>query len=108
MRNIAIIGAGSWGTALALVAARAGQPVRLWAHSQEVVETLRRTRENQIYLPGFVLPENVTPAGELAEALSDAELVMVKESEEQEEFEELQKELASQEAAAAAERPQAR
>jgi len=76
MRNIAIIGAGSWGTALALVAARAGQQVRLWAHSQEVVETLRRTRENQIYLPGFVLPENVTPTGELAEALSDAELVV--------------------------------
>ena len=76
MGNIAIIGAGSWGTALALVAARAGQQVRLWAHSAEVVETLRRTRENQIYLPGFVLPENVAPTGELAEALCDAELVV--------------------------------
>lgn len=76
MRNIAIIGAGSWGTTLALVAARAGQRVKLWAHSPEVVETLRRTRENQIYLPGFALPGNVAPTGELAEALRDAELVV--------------------------------
>lgn len=76
MGNIAIIGAGSWGTALALVAARAGQQVKLWAHSAEVVETLRRTRENQIYLPDFALPENVAPTGELAEALSDAALVV--------------------------------
>lgn len=76
MGNIAIIGAGSWGTALALVAARAGQQVRLWAHSAEVVETLRQARENQIYLPGLVLPENVMPTGELAEALLGAELVV--------------------------------
>ena len=57
MKQIAVIGAGGWGTALALVAARAGNQVRLWGHSPEVVEALQRERENKVYLPGFVLPE---------------------------------------------------
>ena len=61
MNQIAIIGAGSWGTALALVAARAGNQVRLWAHSSEVVEVLQRARENKVYLPGFKLPESIAP-----------------------------------------------
>jgi glycerol-3-phosphate dehydrogenase (NAD(P)+) len=76
MKKIAIIGAGSWGTALALVAARAGNLVRLWAHDREVVALLGRERENKIYLPGFTLPEQVEPTGDLAEALGDAEFVL--------------------------------
>ncbi len=76
MKNIAIIGAGSWGTALALVAARTGHTVKLWAHSREVVEALRGQRENTIYLPGFILPENIEPLADLGAALHAAELVV--------------------------------
>ncbi len=76
MKRIAIIGAGSWGTALALVAARAGNRVRLRAHSPEVVEKLKRRRENSVYLPGFALPPEIEPTGDLAEALEDAEIVL--------------------------------
>ncbi len=76
MKRIAIIGAGSWGTALALVAARAGNEVRLWAHSQEVADGLQRERENKIYLPGFALPDSVSPTNDLAEALTGAEIVL--------------------------------
>jgi glycerol-3-phosphate dehydrogenase (NAD(P)+) len=76
MSKIAIIGAGSWGTALALVAARAGNKVRLWAHSREVGDVLRLERENKIYLPGFELPAAIEPTNELAEALLEAELVL--------------------------------
>ncbi|HMY75398.1 MAG TPA: NAD(P)H-dependent glycerol-3-phosphate dehydrogenase, partial [Blastocatellia bacterium] len=76
MKRIAVIGAGSWGTALALAAARAGNKVRLWAHSAQVAESLQSQRENQIYLPGFSLPDSISPTGDLAEALSDAEIVL--------------------------------
>ncbi|MDQ3010199.1 MAG: NAD(P)-dependent glycerol-3-phosphate dehydrogenase [Acidobacteriota bacterium] len=76
MRRIAIIGAGSWGTALALVAARAGNEVRLWAHSAEVAENLRQERENKIYLPGFALPESISPTNDLSKALAGAEIVL--------------------------------
>jgi glycerol-3-phosphate dehydrogenase (NAD(P)+) len=76
MKRIAIIGAGSWGTALALVAARAGNDVRLWAHSAEVAEILQRERENKIYLPGFALPDSISPTNNLGEALTGAEIVL--------------------------------
>jgi len=76
MKRIAIIGAGSWGTTLALVAARAGNQVHLWAHSAEVAESLRHERENKIYLPGFSLPDSILPTNNLAEALADAEMVL--------------------------------
>jgi glycerol-3-phosphate dehydrogenase (NAD(P)+) len=76
MKRIAIIGAGSWGTALALVAARAGNEVRLWAHSAEVAEGLRQERENKIYLPGFALTRSILPTNDLAEALTRSEIVL--------------------------------
>ena len=71
-----IIGAGSWGTALALVAARAGNRVRLWGHSSEVVTLLKQDRENKIYLPGFALPDSIEPTGDLTGALAGAEIVL--------------------------------
>ena len=75
-REVAIIGAGGWGTALALVAARAGNRVRLWAHSPDVASLLRLERENKIYLPGFALPDSVAPTDDIAEALRQAEIVL--------------------------------
>ena len=75
-REVAIIGAGGWGTALALVAARAGNRVRLWAHSADVASLLRQERENKIYLAGFNFPDSVAPTGAIAEAMAGAEIVM--------------------------------
>jgi glycerol-3-phosphate dehydrogenase (NAD(P)+) len=77
MKKVAIIGAGSWGTALALVAARAGNRINLWAHSPEVATLLRSERENKVYLPGFALPGSIAPTNDLLEALCDAEIVLV-------------------------------
>ncbi|MBS1787601.1 MAG: NAD(P)-dependent glycerol-3-phosphate dehydrogenase [Acidobacteria bacterium] len=76
MKQIAIIGAGGWGTALALVAARGGNQIRLWAHSSEVAECLRCERENKVYLPGFALTEAISPTDDLALALAEAEIVL--------------------------------
>jgi glycerol-3-phosphate dehydrogenase (NAD(P)+) len=76
MGKIAIIGAGSWGTALALIAARAGNRVSLWSHSAEVAGLLRQERENRVYLPGFKLSDAIAPTNELSEALIEAEIVL--------------------------------
>jgi len=76
MKEIAIIGAGGWGTALALVAARAGNRVRLWAHSAEVASILENERENKIYLPGYALPNEIAPTNDIAGALAGAEIVL--------------------------------
>jgi glycerol-3-phosphate dehydrogenase (NAD(P)+) len=71
----AIIGAGSWGTALAALLGRAGQAVRLWARRKQMAESLRLRRENQQYLPGVTLAESVQPLDDLAAAVAGAEMV---------------------------------
>lgn len=78
MNKIAIIGAGSFGTALAIVLGKSRRPHRLalWGHSSEVVSLLRERRSNEIYLPGAKLPPEVEVTGALAEALSGAEIVL--------------------------------
>jgi glycerol-3-phosphate dehydrogenase (NAD(P)+) len=57
--QIGVIGAGAWGTTLAVRLADAQRPITLWAHSQESAENLAHARENQRYLPGVILPPNV-------------------------------------------------
>jgi glycerol-3-phosphate dehydrogenase (NAD(P)+) len=78
VKKIAIIGGGSWGTALAIALTRSSRPHRLlaWAHSPDVVELLRTKRVNEIYLPGFELPAEVEVTGALPEALAGAEIVL--------------------------------
>ena len=76
MKRIAVIGAGSWGTALALVAARSGNEIRLWEFQPELAAALARDRENKFYLPGFPFPETIQPTNDLAEALDGAEIVL--------------------------------
>jgi glycerol-3-phosphate dehydrogenase (NAD(P)+) len=78
LKKIAIIGGGSWGTALAIALTRSSRPHRLalWAHSPDVVELLRTKRVNEIYLPGFELPVEVEVTGALSEALAGAEIVL--------------------------------
>jgi glycerol-3-phosphate dehydrogenase (NAD(P)+) len=77
MKQIAVIGAGSWGTALGIIAGRAGHSVRLWSRNLEVVEAIRLDRVNSIYLAPHEIPENVSATLELEEALTNAELVVL-------------------------------
>ena len=66
-RSIAVVGAGAWGTALAMVAA-ANAKVLLWARETEVLASLARSRENALFLPGVILPQNIEPISEIAHA----------------------------------------
>lgn len=75
MVNVAVLGAGSWGTTLAKVFADAGNAVDLWARRPELARTLADTRENPDYLPGIRLPEAVRPTADATEAL-DADIVV--------------------------------
>lgn len=59
MKHLAIIGGGSWGTALAIVLAPRFERVSLWVHEEDLAAHMQETRENDIYLPGFRLPANV-------------------------------------------------
>ncbi|HFD80066.1 MAG TPA: NAD(P)-dependent glycerol-3-phosphate dehydrogenase [Gammaproteobacteria bacterium] len=74
---IAVLGAGSWGTALAILLARNGLPVRLWDRDPEQVAQLRRERENRRYLPDIRLPETIAPTSELGTALAGADFALV-------------------------------
>ncbi len=74
---VAVLGAGSWGTALAIQLARNGSTVRLWGHDAAFVEQLEQTRENSKYLPGFEFPPNISPRASLAEAVADCKFLLV-------------------------------
>jgi glycerol-3-phosphate dehydrogenase (NAD(P)+) len=74
-RTAGVIGAGAWGTALALVCARAGLATKLWVREPEILETIRRGRENTVFLPSVKLDEGVTATGDLAD-LADCDLVL--------------------------------
>ena len=75
--NIAVIGAGSWGTALAKLLGDKGFSVDLWAHRPDHVAGLLRDRENTTYLPGFLLPTTVRPTADLAQAVSGKRVVVM-------------------------------
>jgi len=75
---VGVIGAGSWGTALAHLLAEKGYEVDLWVYEEELCDVIARTRENTFYLPGLVLHENVAPRRDLEKMVRDhALLVMV-------------------------------
>ncbi|MFU8819838.1 MAG: NAD(P)H-dependent glycerol-3-phosphate dehydrogenase [Desulfurivibrio sp.] len=74
--RVAVIGAGSWGTALAGVLARKGYRVPLWSHTPERVARMIRERENSAYLPGFPLAENIEPGSDPA-AVAGCEAVVM-------------------------------
>ena len=76
VNDLAIIGAGSWGTALAIVLAPRFPQIRLWVYEQDLAGRIRATRINDLYLPGFSLPGNVTVETELAAALEGAAAVL--------------------------------
>jgi glycerol-3-phosphate dehydrogenase (NAD(P)+) len=74
--NLCIVGAGSWGTALAIVLAPRFERIRLWAHETDLVERMFSTRVNDVFLAGFPLPLNVEPTADLGYALEDAAIVI--------------------------------
>ena len=76
-KNITVLGAGAWGTALACLLAKAGHRVRIWAYEPEVAEAINQTHENTIFLPERPLPESLIASSELAEALDGSVMVVL-------------------------------
>lgn len=76
-RTIAILGAGSWGTATAIHLAEVGYEVLLWAHSPLHVDQMTIERANSRYLPGVVFPEGIIPTSDLSECLKKADDVVI-------------------------------
>jgi glycerol-3-phosphate dehydrogenase (NAD(P)+) len=74
---IAVLGAGSWGTALAIQLARNGHQVRLWGHDPAHVQRLGELRENTEYLPGFELAANISPEESLPAAIAGCKFLLV-------------------------------
>ncbi len=75
--KLAVLGVGSWGTALAIQLARNGALVSLWGHDPDEVDPLLRDRENRRYLPGVPLPPGLNPSSDLEETIGDAEEVLI-------------------------------
>jgi glycerol-3-phosphate dehydrogenase (NAD(P)+) len=76
VRTVTVLGAGSWGTALAVHLGRVGHDVRLWARDRALVDEMSAGRANSGYLPGVPFPESVSVTHSLADALRDADLVV--------------------------------
>ncbi len=74
--KVAVLGAGSWGTALAKHVADQGHPVTMWARREEQAAGIRDNHENARYLPGLTLPDCLTATSSLQEALHDVEYVL--------------------------------
>jgi glycerol-3-phosphate dehydrogenase (NAD(P)+) len=77
MKRVAVIGAGSWGTALGIIAARRGHEVRLWSRNAEAVESINKQHLNTVYLPDSYIPERVRATANIQEALERAEFVIL-------------------------------
>jgi glycerol-3-phosphate dehydrogenase (NAD(P)+) len=75
--DIVVLGAGSWGTALAMQCARAGRPARLWGRDRALLEDMARARVNHRYLPGAPFPAGLHPVPELRSALAGVRDVLL-------------------------------
>jgi glycerol-3-phosphate dehydrogenase (NAD(P)+) len=75
--DIVVLGAGSWGTALAIQCARAGRPARLWGRDGAFIQSLDQQRINQRYLPGVAFPDSLHPVGALDAALAGVRDVLL-------------------------------
>ncbi|MEX1133306.1 MAG: NAD(P)H-dependent glycerol-3-phosphate dehydrogenase [Acidimicrobiia bacterium] len=76
MDRIAVVGAGSWGTTVAVLAARS-TPTLLWAREPGLAEEMNQTRENRQYLPGLILPEGLTTTADLGAAVEGSSAVVM-------------------------------
>lgn len=75
--KITVIGAGSWGTALAKVLGEKGREVKLWGHRPEHVESLKELKENVSYLPGFTLCDKISYTSDLEEAVNESTMLVM-------------------------------
>ena len=75
--SIAILGAGSWGTAIAIHLAHFGHPVLLWGRNATHIQQMQNLRENARYLPGVTLPALLTPTSDLAQCIAQASIVII-------------------------------
>ncbi len=76
MSTVAVLGSGSWGTALAFHLANAGHGVRLWGRNADLIAEMKSRRANAVYLPDIVLPLGVAPTASIEEALHRADIVV--------------------------------
>lgn len=76
LTRLAIIGGGSWGTALAIVLAPRFDQIGLWLHESDLASRIEASRENDVFLPGVRLPDTVHATSSIPEALADAEIVL--------------------------------
>ena len=76
-QKVAIIGAGSWGTALAAHSARQGLAVTIWARKKDVADQINNLKENPAFLPGLKLPGKIKAVNNMREALAGQKLVLV-------------------------------
>ncbi len=76
-KPLAILGAGSWGTALALHLSRLGQPIYLWSKDALQIESMQKTGENKRYLPGQIFPDYLYPMHSLVKALEGVDDILI-------------------------------
>jgi len=74
--KLAIIGGGSWGTALAMVLSPRSESLKLWVYEADLAERMTGSRQNDVFLPGFRLPKNVQVVSGIAAALEGADIVL--------------------------------
>src|SRR5438552_3508386 len=75
--RVAVVGTGSWGTTLAILAARQGHAATLVARTEQEAVELRSSGENRRFLAGFPFPDNLTPTADIASALEGCDLLMM-------------------------------
>src|SRR5437016_740200 len=76
IRRTAVVGAGGWGTALAVLWSKQGNEITLWGHNRARTEKVRATRENPDYLPGIKLPESILVTSEIMDC-AHADLIVL-------------------------------
>lgn len=76
-KNISMIGAGSWGTALAILLAKSGYKVKMWSCFDDEIDMINNLREHKEKLPGIKIPEGVFCTGDIEESLHDSKIVVM-------------------------------
>jgi glycerol-3-phosphate dehydrogenase (NAD(P)+) len=75
--TVAVLGSGSWGSAIAIHLARDGHRVLLWGHNPQHIQTIKQEQQNARYLPGILFPQNIIPTPSLKQCLTEAACVII-------------------------------